>query len=75
MKAVLAILCVLFATAYGNILDHLSPQQSNQRDLVKLRNQVKFMAHAGRGFISGYRRGMYKEINFRVDPKCLDGTT
>ena len=75
MKAVLALVCVLFATAYGNILDTLRPQQSNQRDLVKLRNQVKFMSHAGRGFISGYRRGMYKEINFRVDAKCLDGDT
>ena len=67
MKAVLAIVCALFATVYGNVLDNLRPQQSDQRDLVKLRNQVKFMSHAGRGFISGYRRGMYKEINFRVD--------
>ena len=44
-------------------------------DAVKLARQIKFMSHAGRGLIAGYRRGMYKDINFKVDPKCLDGDT
>ena len=33
------------------------------------------MSFAGRGLISGLRRGMYKETNFVIDPKCLDQAT
>jgi hypothetical protein len=50
----------------------MSQQQNGN---VKLAKQMKFMAHAGRGLIAGYRRGMYKDINFKVDPKCLDSVT
>jgi hypothetical protein len=57
----------------GNPLDEGMPQQNG--NAVKLAKQVKFMSNAGRGVIAGYRRGMYKDINFKVDPKCLDGDT
>jgi len=87
MKAILTFACVLAATAYSvvaipdnrnsvyneNPLDDEMPQQNG--DAVKLARQIKFMSHAGRGLIAGYRRGMYKDINFKVDPKCLDGDT
>ena len=49
------------------------PQQNG--DAVKLAKHIKFISHAGRGVISGYRRGMYKDINFKVDAKCLDSAT
>ena len=86
MKAILTFACVLAATAYSasipqnrngvyneNPLDNEMSQQNG--DAVKLARQIKFMSHAGRGLIAGYRRGMYKDINFKVDPKCLDGVT
>ena len=85
MKAVLSVLCMLATVAYGaasinreityneNPLDQGMVQQKGDR--VKLGKIVRFFSHAGRGLISGYRRGMYKEINFRIDAKCLDGTT
>ena len=86
MKAILTFACVLAATAYsasipqgrwdvngGSPLDEEMSQQKG--DAVKLARQIKFMSHAGRGLIAGYRRGMYKDINFKVDPKCLDGDT
>ena len=86
MKAILTFACVLAATAYsasippirnnvdnGNPLDDEMSQQNG--DATKLARQIKFMSHAGRGLIAGYRRGMYKDINFKVDPKCLDGDT
>ena len=86
MKAILTFAYVLAATAYcasipknrngvdnGNPLDEEMSQQNG--DAVKLTRQIKFMSHAGRGLIAGYRRGMYKDINFKVDPKCLDGDT
>ena len=85
MKAVLSFLCVFATVAYGamnndryityndNPLDTGMAQQKG--DAVKLAKMVRFFSHAGRGLISGYRRGMYKEINFRIDAKCLDGST
>lgn len=88
MKAVLSVLCMIATVAYGaasttnreityneNPLDSGMAQQQGPMDIVKLQKMVRFLAHAGRGLISGYRRGMYKEINFKVDAKCLDTTT
>ena len=79
MKAVLAITCALAATVvYGapkdiiyntNPLDQVVEQNG---DVAKLSKHIRFVSHAGRGLISGYRRGMYKDINFRIDSKCLD---
>ena len=57
----------------GNPLDNEMPQQNG--DAVKLAKQIKFMSNAGRGIIAGYRRGIYNDTNFKVDPMCHDGET
>ena len=73
----LTVSCTLFTVAYGDILDPFRPQQGKllARDRADITNQVKFNSLAARGFIAGYRRGMYKEINYKNDPKCLDADT
>ena len=37
--------------------------------------QVKYFSALARGFIQGYRRGMYKDNNYRVANNCFDKTT
>ena len=37
--------------------------------------QVKYFSALARGFIQGYRRGMYKDNNYRVAYNCFDKTT
>jgi hypothetical protein len=37
--------------------------------------QVRYFSSLGRGFIQGYRRGMYKDNNYRVSNNCFDKTT
>ena len=86
MKAIFTFACVFAATAYSaeipanrlttnstTALDRGMTEQNG--DSIKLAKLVKFMSHAGRGAIGGYRRGMYKDINFKVEAKCLDGDT
>ena len=89
MKAVLAMVCALATVSYvagagtidrptyntynENPLDGINAKQGG--DAVKLAKHIRFMSLAGRGLISGYRRGMYKDINYRVEAKCLDGDT
>ena len=82
--------CALATVAYGRIdepitfntnpldgvvEDPLDGVVEQNGDVAKLSKMIRFAAHAGRGYISGYRRGMYKDSNFRIDPKCLDKTT
>jgi hypothetical protein len=88
MKAVLAMVCALATVSYvagaksnsesyitfnENPLDDMITKQGG--DAVKLAKHIRFVSLAGRGLISGYRRGMYKDINYRVEAKCLDGDT
>ena len=37
--------------------------------------QVRYFSAIARGFIQGYRRGMYKDNNYRVSNNCFDKTT
>ena len=37
--------------------------------------QVRYFSSLARGFIQGYRRGMYKDNNYRVSNNCFDKTT
>ena len=34
--------------------------------------QVRYFSALARGFIQGYRRGMYKDNNYRVANNCFD---
>ncbi len=81
MKAVLFMSCAIATLAYSaagyavhndNPLDGVVEQNGDNDQLTKA---IRFVAHAGRGLISGYRRGMYKDNNFRIDAKCLDSNT
>ena len=77
MKAVLVALTVastLFTTGYC-VMHEMPPINPRAIDKTDLTNHVKFLSHAGRGFIAGYRRGMYKDINYKNEAKCLDGET
>ena len=37
--------------------------------------EVRYVSALARGFIQGYRRGMYKDNNYRVSNNCFDKTT
>ena len=37
--------------------------------------QVRYLSSLARGFIQGYRRGMYKDNNYRVSNNCFDQST
>lgn len=37
--------------------------------------QVRYFSALARGFIQGFRRGMYKDNNYRVSNMCFDKTT
>ena len=37
--------------------------------------EVRYLSSLLRGFIQGYRRGMYKESNYKVAKECFDDTT
>lgn len=37
--------------------------------------QVRYLSALARGFIQGYRRGMYKDNNYRVANNCFDQST
>ena len=38
-------------------------------------DEVRYFSGLARGFIQGYRRGMYKENNYRVAKECFDAPT
>ena len=38
-------------------------------------DEVRYFGALARGFIQGYRRGMYKENNYRVAKECYDDQT
>ena len=89
MKAVLTLACVLAATTtsvlsktstpndyvvQNNFEDTISQQGRNETaDIMKVR--FRYMGAAARGWIQGYRRGMYKENNFQVEKACFDQKT
>jgi len=37
--------------------------------------EVRYVSALARGFIQGYRRGMYKDNNYRVSNNCFDKKT
>jgi len=42
---------------------------------VENAEEVRYFGALARGFIQGYRRGMYKENNYRVAKECYDAPT
>ena len=90
MKAVLTLACVLAATTssvlgaaapskndyvVSNEFDSNMPQQGNNNTASIMKVRFRYMGAAARGWIQGYRRGMYKENNFQVEKGCFDQKT
>ena len=44
-------------------------------DKVKFTKSARFISAGGRGFIIGYRKGMYKLQRYSIDPQCFDNKT
>jgi hypothetical protein len=51
------------------------PQIIAQNSTVSWAQSTRFVSACARGFITGYRKGMYKTNNFRVDDKCFGTET
>ena len=49
--------------------------QLNQNATTSWAPQVRYLSSLARGFIQGYRRGMYKDNNYRVSNNCFDQST
>ena len=52
------------------VLEQMSPA-----DKVKFTQSARFISAGGRGFITGYRKGMYKLQRYSIDPQCFDNKT
>ncbi len=50
----------------------ISQGGSNNSEAVQL---TRFLSASLRGWITGYRKGMYKENNYKPDPKCFGPET
>ncbi len=49
--------------------------QLNQNATTSWAPQVRYLSSLARGFIQGYRRGMYKDNNYRISNNCFDQST
>ena len=52
------------------VLEQMSPA-----DKIKFTQSARFISAGGRGFITGYRKGMYKLQRYSIDPQCFDNKT
>ena len=50
-------------------------EQMSSADKVKFTQSARFISAVGRGFITGYRKGMYKLQRYSIDPQCFDNKT
>ena len=53
-----------------SVLEQMSPA-----DKMKFTQSARFISAGGRGFITGYRKGMYKLQRYSIDPLCFDNKT
>ena len=82
MKPILSLLCVAAVAqmSYGRISDYTTQNGMNtalvqQTNVTALANTIRFFSYSARGLISGYRRGMYKDVNYKIDAECFDAKT
>jgi hypothetical protein len=59
----------------GDPIDGFSEYLKQNNNTVSWAPQVKYLSSLARGFIQGYRRGMYKDNNYRVSASCFDRNT
>lgn len=59
----------------GDPIDGFSEYLKQNNNTVSWAPQVKYLSSLARGFIQGYRRGMYKDNNYRVSANCFDRNT
>ena len=71
VNVLLLTVTLLVSVAQSNpILEQMSPA-----DKVKFTQSARFISAGGRGFITGYRKGMYKLQRYSIDPQCFDNKT
>ena len=81
MKAVLLALSAISVVSAANFLQAGEIDQpintlTNLGDAKQNTQQlVSFTSAAGRGLLSGYMKGMYKNTNYKPQDKCLDAET
>ena len=67
---VLAVTLMVTVAQPNPVLEQMSPA-----DKVKFTQSARFISAGGRGFITGYRKGMYKLQRYSIDPQCFDNKT
>ena len=67
---VLAVTLMVTVAQANPVLEQMSPA-----DKVKFTQSAWFISAGGRGFITGYRKGMYKLQRYSIDPQCFDNKT
>ena len=66
---------LLMALCLTTLASPTSLEQIKPIDRLKFTNSVRTMSAAARGFISGYRKGMYRLIRYTIDRQCFDQRT
>ena len=72
MKAtalLMAVACVALVSGQSQ------PEPLKQTAPVSVATQVAFSSSILRGFIQGYRKGMYRDANYKVTDFCFDSET
>ena len=71
INVLLLTVTLMVTSAQANpVLEQMSPG-----DKVKFTQSMRFISAGGRGFITGYRKGMYKLQRYSIDPQCFDNKT
>lgn len=79
MKAAATILTIatvaLTSQATMNLEQVSFPQYVAQNSSSSWTSSTRFISATARGFIGGYRKGMYRSNNYQVDNKCFGTET
>ncbi len=67
---------ILYAVFTLEVLaaDHPTLEQFKM-DKAKLTLGTRFVSSAARGFITGYKKGMYRLTRYMADPNCFNNRT
>ena len=69
-RVLLLTVTLMISAAQANPILEMSPA-----DEVKFNQTMHFVSAGGRGFITGYKKGMYKLKRYSIDPQCFDNKT
>jgi len=76
MKAALLLATIASVAITAQAANEINPlMQQTDNSTVAFAQSVKFVSGMARGFIAGYKKGMYKDSNYRVRNDCFGKET